>query len=79
MGPKKGIRNVRKIEVPTDTSTEFELGWRDTLDQSVWCLMFLAASICTATASEKPCSLIAEALGARHQDLCSTYSWVESQ
>ena len=26
MGPKKGRRNVKKIEVPTDTSTEFELG-----------------------------------------------------
>ena len=26
MGTKKGKRNVRKIEVPTDTATEFELG-----------------------------------------------------
>ena len=26
MGPKKGRRNVRKIEAPTDTPTKFELG-----------------------------------------------------
>ena len=26
MGPEKGRKNVRKIEVPTDTPTEFELG-----------------------------------------------------
>ena len=26
MGPKKGKRSVRNIEVPTDTPTEFELG-----------------------------------------------------
>ena len=26
MGPKKGRRNVRKIEVPTDTPAEFEFG-----------------------------------------------------
>ena len=26
MGPKTGRRNVRKVEVPTDTPTEFELG-----------------------------------------------------
>ena len=30
MGPKKGGRNVRKIEVLTNTRTEFELG--DTAD-----------------------------------------------
>ena len=26
IGPKKGRKNVRKIKVPTDTPTEFELG-----------------------------------------------------
>ena len=26
MCPKKGRRNVRKVEIPTDTPTEFELG-----------------------------------------------------
>ena len=26
IGPKKATKNVRKIEVPTDTPTEFELG-----------------------------------------------------
>ena len=26
MSPKKGRKNVKKIEVPTDTPTEFELG-----------------------------------------------------
>ena len=26
MGPKMSRKNVRKIEVPIDTSTEFELG-----------------------------------------------------
>ena len=36
------------------------------------------ASIHAATASEKPCSLIAEAPGARHGDLGLTDSCVES-
>ena len=26
MGPKMGRKNVRKIEIPTDTPTEFEFG-----------------------------------------------------
>ena len=26
MGPKKSRRNLRKNEIPTDTSTEFEFG-----------------------------------------------------
>ena len=38
----------------------------------------LCASIPTATALEKPCSLIAEALGAMHADLILTDSCEES-
>ena len=30
MGPKKSRKNVRKMEIPTDTPTEFELGRKRT-------------------------------------------------
>ena len=32
MDPKKARKNVRKIEIPTYTPTEFELGYRATGD-----------------------------------------------
>ena len=34
MGPKKGRQIARKIEVPTDTPTEFELGYTPAETQS---------------------------------------------